>query len=115
MDKIISIIIALLFISTTYTFSSDIKYTDSRKVRFQQFLLGIKYLESSGSLTIEEKVIYYTKLKKITGYTLKTAQDHIAKYENNPEKWDKVVLATIELTEKKEDKINKEDTLTTKE
>jgi hypothetical protein len=69
--------------------------TLSENERFEQYLLGMKYLEAADNLTPEAKQIYYKRLVAVTGISGKEAEKIIKHYYGNPEKWKKVVDSII--------------------
>ena len=105
--KSLFIIIMMLFYCLGTVFATEPEYQDSKKERFKQYLAGIKYLETANRLSIEEKVAYYEKLVEITGFNAETAQNYIKKYQDDPERWLKVIESVLEIInpplEKKEE------------
>lgn len=77
------------------------------KERFKQYIAGIEYLESANRLSKEEKVAYYNKLVEITGFNAETAQTYMEKYQDDPERWLKIIESVLEIVnptlEKKEE------------
>ena len=101
------IIITVLFYCFGIAFTTEPEYQDSKKERFKQYLAGIKYLEAANNLSEEEKLVYYKKLVEITGFNAETAQAYIEKYQEDPERWLKLVESVLEIInpplEKKEE------------
>lgn len=92
-----SIIILVLFYCIPTIFATEPEYQASKKERFEQYLAGIKYLETANRLSIEDKVAYYNKLVEITGFNAETAQAYMEKYQDNPERWLKVIESVLEI------------------
>lgn len=78
------------------------KETLSENERFEQYLLGMKYLEAAENLTPEAKQIYYKKLVEVTGITGKEAEKIIKHHYGSPEKWKKIVDSIIAKEEKRD-------------
>ena len=78
-------------------FAVEPEYQVSKKERFAQYCAGIKYLETANRLSTEDKVAYYKKLVEITGFNAETAQAYIKKYQDDPERWLKVIESVSEI------------------
>ena len=101
------IIILVLFYCVPTILATEPEYQASKKERFVQYLAGIKYLETANRLSKEDKVAYYNKLVEITGFNAETAQTYVEKYQDDPERWLKVIESVLEIinppVEKKEE------------
>ena len=99
------VLTALFYIQGVSAVEPDFQV--SKKERFSQYLAGIEYLDAADGLTAEEKAGYYKKLVEITGFNAQTAQEYMKKYQDDPERWLKVITAVMEIvntpTEKKEE------------
>ena len=89
------VIIVVLFCNISTILATEPEYQASKKERFIQYLAGIKYLETANRLSKEDKIVYYKKLVEITGFNVETAQTYIEKYENDPERWLKVIESVL--------------------
>lgn len=69
--------------------------TGSEHKRFGHYLIGIKYLELATSLSIKEKIAYYNKLVQLTGFTAVLAKSYLEQFEDNPQKWEKIISSVI--------------------
>ena len=96
----------VLFYCIPTIFATEPEYQASKKERFKQYIAGIEYLESANRLSKEEKVAYYNKLVEITGFNAETAQTYMEKYQDDPERWLKIIESVLEIVnptlEKKE-------------
>ena len=87
----------VIFYCIPAIFAAEPEYPASKKERFGQYLAGIKYLEAANSLSIEDKIVYYKKLVEITGFNVKTARTYMKKYQDDPERWLKVIESVLEI------------------
>jgi hypothetical protein len=91
------VIIVVLFCIISTVLATEPEYQAPKKERFIEYLAGIKYLETANRLSKEDKIAYYKKLVEITGFNAETAQTYIEKYENDPERWLKVIESVLQI------------------
>jgi hypothetical protein len=99
MNKFYLVVIVIISGLLFSLLSSEDKDTGSDHERFEQYIIGIKYLESAKELSTEEKIEYYKKLVEITDFSAEKAKDYINQYKDNPEKWEKKVNSVINFLE----------------
>ncbi len=92
-------IIVIFFFFIIHLFGSEDKGQINQEDQFNQYLIGIEYLESTKDLSEKEKVIYYKKLVEITGISADSAKKYIAQYKNNPKEWIKKIDYIIKIIE----------------
>ncbi len=97
-------IVIILIILSGFTVT---RAQGDKQQRFEQYLIGIKHVESAYSLSEPEKMAYYKKLVEITGFTADSAKVYVEKYREHPEKWAKLIDDIIAFLEKN-DKENQE-------
>ncbi len=78
-----------------------------KQERFEQYLIGIKYLEAAKELSLEERIVYYNKLVKLTNFSADKAKNYLNQFKDDPEKWEKTINSVISILEK-DNQINKE-------
>jgi len=93
------IIIIVTGISFSLNGETNTNYKDSEEKRFEQYCIGLKYLEINNALSTSEKAAYYKQLKKITGFSEKEAKIYIDRYKENPQEWDKILMRLIKYLE----------------
>lgn len=87
----------VLFYCIPTIFAMEPEHQASKKERFKQYIAGIEYLESANRLSKEEKTAYYNKLVEITGFNAETAKTYMEKYQDDPERWLKVIESVLEI------------------
>ncbi len=86
---------------------SDDSKQVSEQERFEQYLIGIKYLEAATDLSVEEKVAYYNKLVELTGFSADKTKTFLDNYKDDPQKWEKIISSVVSILEKS-NKLTKE-------